>query len=354
MLGLAGREVLDDIEPLGGGAQVGIRELAAVGYGEVRPRHLQHNHAHFGIARRDLGGGEVAGRYVVVVPETERNHLAPREEFPHLRREYAEVRARVRGGLRPGVSRENIQHAHAKRAVLVLLAPHARGQIHQRRERAVCAADCPHAHMLLRIQRYRLPHEPDRRGHIARLLYGGFKPRAAGIVNGIVVAPQPAVFYIDGFGEVGRHDNQPVVGDIVHILGDFGYGAARPPHIARLLKELYGHILALARHRICDAHRLRLHRQVLDLQPLVQERIRVAIDPQRQVVLHAVAYLHKPIGEPIAKPVAVQHGQRRVYVALELDEALAVVAHAAVADALKLNAKALLECGRQRREVVAV
>ena len=161
--------------------------------------------------------------------------------------------------------------------------------------------------MPIRIQRYRLPHETDRRGHIARLLNGGFQSRPAGVVDGIVVAPKPAVFHIDGLGEICGDYHQPVVGDVVHILGDFGYGAPRPPHIARLLKELYGHILALARNRVGYADRLRLHRQVLDLQPLVQERIGVAIYSQRQIILNAVPYLDKPIGEPIPKPIPIQH-----------------------------------------------
>ena len=93
--------------------------------------------ADLGFARSDLGGGEVAGRHVVVVPEVQVHHLAAREELPDLRREDAEVRAAIGGGLRPGVPDEDVQHTHTELAVLALLTPHARRRVHQRRERAV-------------------------------------------------------------------------------------------------------------------------------------------------------------------------------------------------------------------------
>ena len=41
--------------------------------------------------------------------------------------------------------RENMQHADAEFAVLILLAPDTRRSVHQRRERSVGAAQSPHA-----------------------------------------------------------------------------------------------------------------------------------------------------------------------------------------------------------------
>ena len=147
---LAGREVADDVEALGGGTQVGVGERAAVGHAEVGARHLDDDDAHLLLARGDLGGGEVAGRHVVVVPEAQVDDLVAREQLPHLRREDAEVRARVGGGLGAGVPGQDVQDARAELAVLVLLAPDARRQVHQRRERAVGAAERPHAGELSR------------------------------------------------------------------------------------------------------------------------------------------------------------------------------------------------------------
>ena len=54
------------------------------------------------------------------------NGLAAREQLPHLRGEDAEVRAPVGRRLRTRMPGENMQHAHAEFAVLILLAPDAR------------------------------------------------------------------------------------------------------------------------------------------------------------------------------------------------------------------------------------
>ena len=115
-----------------------------------------------GIARGDFGGGKIAGRDVVVIPEIQVNGLAAREQLPHLRRENAEVRAAVGGGFRPRVSRENVQHAHAEFAVLILLAPDAGRRVHQRSERAIGAAQRPDAGELFRIDAGALAHQADR------------------------------------------------------------------------------------------------------------------------------------------------------------------------------------------------
>ena len=158
---LARREVADDVEALGGGPQVGVGERAAIGHREIRPRHFDDDDADLLFARGDLGGGEVAGGHVVVVPEAQVDDLAAREQLPHLRREDAEVRARVGGGLGTRVPGQDVQHARAELAVLVLLAPDARRQIHQRRERAVGAAERPDAGELVGVDRRALADQAD-------------------------------------------------------------------------------------------------------------------------------------------------------------------------------------------------
>src|SRR6185503_2019903 len=95
----------------------------------------------------------------------------------HTWREDAEVRARVGGGLGAGVPGQDVQDARAELAVLVLLAPHARRQVHQGREGAVRAADRPYAGERLGVERCALPDEPDGAGHIARFLDRGLEPR---------------------------------------------------------------------------------------------------------------------------------------------------------------------------------
>ena len=89
------------------------------------------------------------------------NGLAARKQLPHLRREDAEVRAAVGGGLRARMSRENVQHAHAELAVLILLAPDARGRVHQRSERAIRSAQRPNARELFGIDAGALAHQAD-------------------------------------------------------------------------------------------------------------------------------------------------------------------------------------------------
>ena len=144
MPGLAGREVADDVQTLGGGPEIRVGECAAVRHAKVGARHLDDDDSDLLFARGDLGGGEVAGGHVVVVPEAQVDDLVPRKQLPHLRREDAEVRARVGRGLGARMAREDVQDARAKLAVLVLLAPDARRQVHQRREGAVRAAERPH------------------------------------------------------------------------------------------------------------------------------------------------------------------------------------------------------------------
>src|ERR1019366_8221177 len=105
----AGCEIADRVEALGRRLEVGIGELAAVGYQEIGTRHFQRNDAHFGIARGDFGGGEVPRGDVVVIPEIQVDRLPAWKQLPRLRREDAEVRAGIGRRLRPRMSRQNVQ-----------------------------------------------------------------------------------------------------------------------------------------------------------------------------------------------------------------------------------------------------
>src|SRR6185436_10662461 len=100
-------------------------------------------------------------------------------------------------GLGTGMRRENVQDAGPELAVLVLLAPDARGKIHERRECAVRAAERPDAGELVGIDRGVLADEPDRRRHVARFLNRRLEPRAERIRLGIVVTPERAVLEVD-------------------------------------------------------------------------------------------------------------------------------------------------------------
>ena len=161
MLRFARREIANDVQPFGRGFEIGIGELAAIGHGRIRARHFNADDADLRIARGNLRGGEIARGHVVVVPEIQVNRLAAREQLPHLRGEDAEVRAPVGRGLRPGMAGQNVQHAHAEFAVLILLAPDARGRIHQRREGAVGAAQRPDAGELFGIDAGALADQSD-------------------------------------------------------------------------------------------------------------------------------------------------------------------------------------------------
>src|SRR6266849_9846789 len=96
--GLAGREVANDVKTLGGGPEIGVGEGVAVGYAEVGACHLDDDDADLLFARGDLGGGEVAGGHVVLVPEAQVDDLVTREQLPYLGSENPEVCARVGGG----------------------------------------------------------------------------------------------------------------------------------------------------------------------------------------------------------------------------------------------------------------
>ena len=185
------------------------------------------------LAGRDLGRREVSRRDVVVVPEAQMNGLAAREELPHLGREDPEVRPGVRRGLRAGVPGQDVEDARAELAVLVLLAPDARGQVHERREGAIGAAERPHAGELVGIDGRALADEADRRRRVAGLLDRRLQPRAERIRVGIVVSPQAAVLEVHRLRQVGGQRERAVLGDVVQPLDELGDRAARARRLRR-------------------------------------------------------------------------------------------------------------------------
>src|SRR6202043_2139454 len=146
----------------GGGLEIRIRELAAIGDGKVRPGDLDRDDPHLLVARGNLGRGKVSRCDVVVVPEAQIDDLPSWKQLPHLRREDAEMSARIGGGLGTGMSRQDVEDAGAKPAVLILLAPDARREVHQRRERPVRTAECPYTGEPVRVDGCVLPDETDR------------------------------------------------------------------------------------------------------------------------------------------------------------------------------------------------
>ena len=337
----AGGEVAQHVEPLGRGPQIGVGEGRAVGHRQVGPRHLEHDHAHLRVAGRDLRRREVARRHVVVVPETEGDDLPAGEQLPHLRREDAEMGARIGRRLRPRVPGENVEHPDPERAVLVLLAPDARGQVHERRERAVAAAEGPDAAVDGRVEGRALADEAHRRGRVARLLDGRLEPRPRLVGPRVVVAGQRPLLDVDRAGEVGRQGQEAVAGDVVHPLDDLGDRPSRAGHAPRRLEQLDADLVRLAVQ--APRHLLRFDRQAADAQPVVAERVGRHVEAQGDVVAHAVADVDQAVGQPVAEAVPPEHRQRHVDVGLELPQPLGRAAHRAVADALELDAVALLE-----------
>src|SRR5262249_49773281 len=123
-------EIANHIETLRRSAKIRIGKLGPVRDFEIRPRDFNDDHANLLLPRSNFRGREVARRDIVVIPEAEIDNLAPREQFPYLRRKDAEVCSSVGRGFRTRMSREDMQHASAEFAVLVLLAPYTRGQVH--------------------------------------------------------------------------------------------------------------------------------------------------------------------------------------------------------------------------------
>ena len=136
-------KIANDIQAFGCRFEIGIGKRAAVCYREIRPGDFEDNNAHLGISGSNLGRGEIAGGDIVVIPKTEMNHLPARKEFPHLRSKNAEVRAGIRGSLRPRMAGQNMQDAHPEATVLLLLAPHPGRQVHQRGKGTIRTAQDP-------------------------------------------------------------------------------------------------------------------------------------------------------------------------------------------------------------------
>jgi hypothetical protein len=304
---LAGREIANDVQALGGGPEIRVGERAPIGHAKVGARDLDDDDPHLLLAGGDLRRGEVSGSHVVVVPETEIDHLIAREQLPHLGREDAKVRARVGGGFRTGMPGEDVQDARAELAVLVLLAPHARGQVHQRREGAVGAAERPHPGELVGVEGRALAHEADGAGGVARFLDGRLEPRPQRVALGIVVSPDTAVLEVDGFREIRGQGQHAVVRDVVQPLDDLGYGPARPRHLARLAEQRDLQLFLRAGDGVLYREGLRLLGEVGDAEPIVQEWIVLHVDPKGEALRDRLSDLHQAIGQPVPETMAIEH-----------------------------------------------
>ena len=223
----------------------------------------------------------------------------------------------------PECAGEDVQHAGAELAVLVLLAPDARRQIHQRRERAVGAAPRPDAGELVGIERRVLADEADRRRRVARFLNRRLQTRAERVLLGIVVAPEAAVLQVDRLGEVRGNRQHAVVGDVVQPLDDFGDRAPRAGHFAGLpeqrdLDVLLAPDTGFFTLSVCGsagrfATRSRSSRN----------GSRVTSMRSLKSSFDLIADLDDAIGEPVAEAVLVEHRHRDVHVRLELEQPLA-------------------------------
>ena len=262
MPGLAGLEVPDHVEALGGRLEIRVGKRRPVRDGEIRPRYLDHDDTHQRIPGGDFGGGEVAGCDVVVVPEVQHDHLAAREQLPDLGREDAEVGAGVGGGLGARVAGENVQDADAERAVLVLLAPDPGREVHERGECAVAAGHGPDAAVHVGVEGGALPDKPDGGGRVPRLLDGRLEAGSGLVRQRVVVAGERAFFDVDRIGKVGGHGDEAVVGDVVRPLQDLGDRAAGTGNFAGRLEQLDADLRGLAVQRRRD--RLRFDGEGVD------------------------------------------------------------------------------------------
>src|SRR5438046_1881062 len=113
-------------------------------------------------------------------------------------------------------------------------------------------------------------------------------------------------------------------------------------------------LLFLARDRIPHGERLRLLREIGDLEPVVHERVVLHVDTERDLVRYRVADLDQAIGQPVPEATALEHGHDDVEVRLELDEPLPRVGHRSLADPLELDTVMRLEGARQGDEVFQV
>ncbi len=127
-----------------------------------------------------------------------------------------------------------------------------------------------------------------------------------------------------------------------------------PGGFARLPEERDFHGLARSRYGVLYIELLRLDGKVRYLKPVVEERIARDVDPQRNLVDHAVADLDEAIRKPVAEAVLVEHGHRDIDVRLELEQPLARVGDRAVRHPLELDAVASLVGLREPDDVVGV
>ena len=248
---------------------------------------------------------------------------------------------RVGGGFRPRVTRENIEDAKPERAVLVLLAPDPRRQVHERRERAVAATHRPHAAVHVGVERCALAHEADGGGCVASFLDGRLEPRALLVGQGVVVSGQRSLFDVDGVRKVGGHRDEPILGDVVRPLDHFRDRPPRAGDLAGLLEQFDADFLRLAVQFPLD--RARFHGQRIHAQAIILERILRDIEAQVGVVRHAVADLHHAISEPDSEVVLLQRGHGDVDIGLELAQPFGLVGDRTVADTFEGDAEALLE-----------
>ena len=181
-------------------------------------------------------------------------------------------------------------------AVLVLLAPYPRRQIHERRERAVAAGQSPDAAVDAGVQRGALAHQTDHRGGVAGFLDGALETGAGRVGQRIVVAGQRALLDVDRIGQVGGERQEAVLGDVVHPLHHLGNGAPRAGDGARRLEQ-FDADLGLPAVSACR-HGLRRQRQGIDAQAFVLERILPGIDAQPVIDAHLIADLDQPLRQP--------------------------------------------------------
>ncbi len=193
---------------------------------------------------------------------------------------------------------ENVQHAHSKFAVLVLLAPNARRRIHERSERAVSPTQRPHPGKLFWIYTGALPYHTNRTRDIPSFLDRGFHARAERISLRIVMTPQAAVFHIDGFRKIRGKGDEAIVGDVVHPLDNFRDTAPRAGHLARFPEKRNGDLLLRARDSVRRSYNLWIDGKVGHAQTIVQERVHAHVKMQWYFVLDRSR--RSPPGDPPA------------------------------------------------------
>src|SRR5262249_10708383 len=221
MVRLAWSKIANDIQSFGSGFEVGVSKGVAVCHRKIGPGHFEDNDAYFWIASSNRRGGKIAWGNIVIIPETEVDRLATRKELPHLGCKNAKVGAGIRGGLRSRMPGQNVQDTHAETTILALLAPHPRRGVHQWCEGAIGAAQGPDPGELRRVKRGTLAHQSNGRGSIAGFLDRRLKARPNRVRLWIVVAPQAAMFDVNGLREVRRQSDKPIVRDVIHPLDDF-------------------------------------------------------------------------------------------------------------------------------------